>query len=76
MVAIFLLRIDDVTGKGEGEVYYAKSKGVIDCNVWNSKNLSNHQVIIANGQDAINKTFDKYLKTHHIVTGVSKCKTQ
>lgn len=60
MVAVFLLRIDSVTGKGEGEVYVAISKGIMYCNFWNSPKLTDHDVIIANGIKEIKKIYDKY----------------
>lgn len=70
MVAVFLLRVDSGNkDKREGEVYYAKEPGVIHCNFWSSPKLQDHQVIIANGQKAINKVFKE--NSHiHIVEGV------
>ena len=69
MIAVFLLRVDSVTNKGEGEVYYVKEKGLINCNFWNSPKLQDHQVIIANGMKAIQEVFDTHPK-HHITEAV------
>ena len=68
MIAVFLLRIDSVTNKGEGEVHYVRELGVINCNFWNSPKLTDHQVIIANGKKAIGEVFDTH-PTHHITEG-------
>lgn len=66
MVAVFLLRFDSVTNKGEGEFYLVKEKGLINCNFWDSPKLQDHQVIIANGVKAIQEV----LNTHpnHYIT--------
>lgn len=69
MVAVFLLRIDSVTNQGEGEVYYVKDKGIINCNFWSSPKLQDHQVIIANGKKAISEVFNKY-PMHNITKSV------
>ena len=61
MVAIFLLRVDTVTNIGEGEVYYVRELGVINCSFWNSPKLTDHQVIIANGKKAIGDVFNSHL---------------
>lgn len=67
MIAVFLLRKDTVTDKGEGEVYYiGKKKGVINCNVWSSPKLQDHQVIIASGEAAIDNIFRQYGDDYHI----------
>lgn len=71
MIAVFLLRVDTVTNKGEGEVYYIKEKGVINCNAWASPKLIDHQVVIANGPKAIKKVFAQYSPNYHI-TEISK----
>jgi hypothetical protein len=60
MVAVFLLRIDSVTNKPEGEVYFATELGITNCNVWNSPKLVDNQVIIANGKKAINEVYETY----------------
>jgi hypothetical protein len=60
MVAVFLLRIDSVSNRPEGDVYYVKKKGIINCNFWNSPKLIDHQIIIASGKEAINNVFKSY----------------
>jgi hypothetical protein len=60
MVGVFLLRIDSVTNKPEGEVYFVTELGIINCNVWNSPKLVDNQVIIANGKKAINEVYETY----------------
>lgn len=64
MVAVFLLRTDSVTNKPEGEVYYVKNRGIINCNLWSSPKLIDHQVIIANGKKEINQVFEDYNEYH------------
>ena len=64
MTAVFLLRVDSMNSKPEGEVYYA-TKGIIHCNVWASPKLTDHQVIIAVGNKNISKVFKDY-PTHNI----------
>ena len=65
MTAVFLLRIDSVTSKGEGEAYYILGKkGITHCNVWSSPQLTDHRVIIATGNKAINKVFNQHKKYH------------
>lgn len=71
MVAVFLLRVDSVTSKGEGEVYYVRELGVINCNFWSSPKLTDHQVIIANGKKAIGRVFETN-PNHHITEGMFK----
>jgi hypothetical protein len=66
MIAVFLLRLDNVTGKGEGEVYYTEQNGVINCDFWQSPKLSDFQVIIANGKNEIVSVFKKY--EHYNIT--------
>lgn len=64
MIAVFLLRVDSITNKGEGEVYYVREKGLVNCNFWRSPKLLDHEVIIANGGKAIRKVFNDYIKYH------------
>jgi hypothetical protein len=64
MVAVFLLRVDSITNKGEGEVYYVKEKGIINCNFWNSPKLLDHQVIVANGSKAIREVLGTHRNYH------------
>jgi hypothetical protein len=64
MVAVFLLRVDSITNKGEGEVYYIKENGLVNCSFWRSPKLIDHQVIVANGQKAIYEVFDTHIKYH------------
>lgn len=56
---VFLLRVDSVNNAKEGEVYEA-TKGVVNCNVWASPKLIDHQVMIATGQKAIREVYDQY----------------
>ena len=71
MTAIFLLRVDSITNKGEGEVYYVKELGITHCNFWSSPKLIDHQVIIANGKNAINEVFSSY-QEYHIIESVQQ----
>jgi hypothetical protein len=65
---IFLLRIDSVTGKGEGEYYHVNKKGINRCDVWTSPKLTDQEVIIATGSKAIAKIFKQY-QNYHITEG-------
>ncbi len=58
--AVFLLRVDSVTNKGEGEMYLSDKAGIVNCNCWQSPKLIDHQVIIAVGQNAIYEVFEQY----------------
>lgn len=70
---VFLLRIDSVNGKPEGE-YYPAVKGVISCNLWSSPKLVDQRVIIATGEKAIKKVFDDNPDYH--ITRAADCEPE